>query len=291
MLDPDLLRTFLAFADTGSLARAAAIVGRSASAVTAQMQRLEEIVGEPMLATAGRGRVLSPAGEQFVIHARRILAAHREAWLSFKGAHADGQVSIGATQDFADGMLPALLRDFARTHARVRVNLRVGRSNELAKAFEEGTIDILLAMRFAPAADEVGVLREPMLWLCAREGLANTPIELPVAFLDPPCGFRAAGMAALDAAGRSYRIAATSSSLSGLRAAVRGGIAVTVRTPRLVDAGIVQAPSTYGLPDLPDAELSLRLRADAISPATDLAELLGDVLGVSKGPARAHRHK
>jgi DNA-binding transcriptional LysR family regulator len=288
-LDPERLRTFLAFADSGSLARAAAIMGRSASAVTAQMQRLEEIVGEPLLAAAGRGRVLSQAGEQLVIHARKILAAHREAWLSLKGARVDGKVSIGATQDFADSILPALLRDFARTHARVRLDLRVGRSMELAKAFEESAIDILLAMRLTRAADEVGVLREPMLWFCATEGLVTTPVELPIAFLDPPCGFRVAAMAALDAAGRSYRLAATSPSLSGLRAAVRGGIAVTVRTPRFIDAGIVRAPRSYGLPNLPEAEFSIRLRADATSPATDLAQLLVDILDVSRMPAAASK--
>jgi DNA-binding transcriptional LysR family regulator len=285
VIDPELLRTFLAFADTGSLARAAAIVGRSASAVTAQMQRLEEIVGEPLLSAAGRGRVLSPTGEQLVSHARKILAAHREAWLGLKGTRADGHVSIGATQDFADSMLPNLLRDFARTHARVRLDLRVGRTIELAKAFEEGVIDILLAMRLVPAADEVGLLREPMLWLSASEGLATTHVELPVAFLDPPCGFRHAAMAALDAAGRSYRIAATSPSLSGLRAAVRGGIAVTVRTARFLNAGIVTAPDAYGLPDLPEAEFSIRLRADAAGPAGDLAQLLGDVLDAPRSRA------
>src|SRR3954468_16930994 len=111
-IDPELLRTFLAFTDTGSLARAAGVVGRSASAVTAQMQRLEEIVGEPLLSAAGRGRVLSPAGEQLVIHARRILTAHREAWLTRKGARADGYLALGATYDFTDNTLPSLLRDF-----------------------------------------------------------------------------------------------------------------------------------------------------------------------------------
>ena len=91
--DPDLLRTFLAFVDGGSLARAASVVGRSPSAVTAQMQRLEEILGEPLLAPQGRGRELTPAGEDLVGHARRILAAHRDAWLSLKGARAEGRVS------------------------------------------------------------------------------------------------------------------------------------------------------------------------------------------------------
>jgi DNA-binding transcriptional LysR family regulator len=284
-IDPELLRTFLAFTDTGSLARAATAVGRSASAVTAQMQRLEEIVGEPLLSAAGRGRVLSPTGEQLVIHARRILTAHRDAWLSLKGARADGHVSIGATQDFADDTLPDLLRDFARTHSRVRVDLRIGRSVELGKGFEEGAIDVLLAMRQAPTLDEVGVLREPMRWLVAREGLAAMQDELPVALLDPPCGFRVTTIAALDKAKRPYRIAATSPSLSGLRAAVRAGIAVTVRTPRSMDARIGATPRSYSLPPLPDAEFSIRLRPDAATTAADLARLLCDALDVSRpGP-------
>ena len=130
-LDPDLLKTFLAFVDGGSLAQAASSVGRSPSAVTAQMQRLEEIVGEPLLVAQGRGRGLTPAGEDLVGHARRILAVHSEAWLALKGARAAGRVAIGTTQDFADSGLPELLRAFAASHPRVRIELRVGRSAEL----------------------------------------------------------------------------------------------------------------------------------------------------------------
>src|SRR5262249_48544465 len=232
LLDPELLRTFLAFVDGGSLARAAAIVGRSPSAITAQMQRLEDPVGEPLLAPAGRGRVLTPAGDDLVIHARRILDANREAWLSLKGARADGRLAVGATQDFAESVLPDLLRVFARTHARVRLELRIGRSAELSKAFDEGAVDVLIAMRLGAATNEVGIVREPMLWLRARQGLAVSEPELPLAVLDPPCGFRSAAIATLERAHRPYRIAASSATLSGLRAAVRGGIAITLRTAR-----------------------------------------------------------
>ncbi|RVM00498.1 LysR family transcriptional regulator, partial [Sinorhizobium meliloti] len=84
-IDPELLRTFLAFAEGGSLARAAMAVNRSPSAVTAQMQRLEALIGERLLAPAGRGRVLTPVGEELAAHARRILDAHRDAWLSLRG--------------------------------------------------------------------------------------------------------------------------------------------------------------------------------------------------------------
>lgn len=286
LIDPELFRTFLAFVDAGSLAQAAAVVGRSPSAVTAQMQRLEDVVGEPLLAPAGRGRVLTPAGEDLVIHARRILDANREAWLSLKGAKADGRVSVGATQDFADSVLPDLLRTFARTHARVRVELRVGRSVELTKAFDEGAIDVLVAMRHGPETNEIGLVREPMIWLGAARGLAVAEPELPLALLDPPCGFRTAAISALEKAHRPYRIAATSATLSGLRAAVRGGIAITLRTARWIGEDVVEVPSTFGLPELPEAEFSVRLRPDSDAPAMALADLLCDTLDAARPSAQ-----
>jgi DNA-binding transcriptional LysR family regulator len=168
-LDTDLLRTFVAFADSGSLARAAEAVGRTPSAITAQMQRLEAQIGAPLLEAAGRGRTLTPTGAELLVHARRILSAHRDALLSLKGARADGRIALGSTQDFADGALPDLLRVFAKTHPRIRFDLRIGRSNELSTAFDQGVIDIALTMRSQPLPDERAVLREPMVWLCASD--------------------------------------------------------------------------------------------------------------------------
>ncbi|TPL82453.1 LysR family transcriptional regulator [Mesorhizobium sp. B2-3-13] len=283
-LDPDLLRTFLAFVDSGSLARAAASVGRSPSAVTAQMQRLEEIVGELLLAPQGRGRGLTLAGEDLVGHARRILAVHREAWLALKGARAAGRVAIGTTQDFADSGLPDLLRAFASSHPRVRIELRVGRSAELAQALQAGSLDLAIVMRQTAAPDEVGVLCEPMIWLCSSKGLASRQEELPLALLDPYCGFREAALAALDAAGRHYRIAAGSASLAGLRTAVNAGVALTLRTSRFAHSGIVEAPRELGLPQVPMAEFAIRLRAGADASASDLAALLGANLALSGSP-------
>lgn len=282
LIDPELLRTFIAFVDGGSLARAAAIVGRSASAVTAQMQRLEEVVGEPLLAPAGRGRALTPAGEDLVIHARRILDAQREAWLSLRGARADGRITLAATQDFADADLPELLRAFARSHPRVRLELRIGRSAELTRAFDEGSVDVLLVMRGGAAPDEVTRLSEPMRWLGAREGLAVDGDELPLALLDPPCGFRTAALAALEAAGRRHRIVATSGSLAGLRAAVRAGIALTLRTARWMGDDLVDMRERLSLPAVPAADFTLRVRHGAEPAARDFAELLADGFGAAR---------
>lgn len=278
LIDPDLLRTFVAFVDSGSLSRAAAVVARSPSAVTAQMQRLEELVGEPLMAQSGRGRVLTAAGQDFVGHARRILEANREAWLSLKGARADGRVVLGATQDFSESVLPGLLRAFARSHPRVRLDLRIGRSAELVRTLDEGSADIVVTMRSDASPHEIGVVREPMLWLGAADGLAVSQADLPLALLDPPCGFRSAAIAALEAARMPYRVAATSASLSGLRTAVLAGLAITVRTARWAGGGVTDVADALQLPAVPEAAFSIGLRPEADRTARDLADLLCDTL-------------
>lgn len=274
---PDLLQTLVAFADTGTLARAADVVGRTPSAVTAQMQRLEQLVGIPLLEADGRRRVLTPAGEHLVGHARRILAANSEAWLSVSGLVTDGHIGVGLTQDLADSELPAILGQFARTHPRVRIDLRIGRTVELAEDLMSRRINVLVAVRRAVEHDEVAIIREPMHWLVAR----NTPAdiahdELPLALLDPPCSFRDAAMKALEAVGRSHRIAATSASLTGVFAAVRAGFAVTVRTSRWAAPGIVPAPPEFALPPLPDVEFSVRVHEQAGDAAQRLAAVIAE---------------
>jgi hypothetical protein len=133
-------------------------------------------------------------------------------------------------------------------------------------------------MRRIALEHEVGVLGEPMVWLCAAKGLAARHDDVPLALLDMPCNFREAAIGALDAAGRRYQIAATSASLAGLRAAVDAGIALTPRTLRSAHSGIVEAPRDMNLPALPLAEFAIRLRPQAARAARDLAQLLHDGL-------------
>jgi len=277
-LAPDLLKTLVAFADTGSLTRAAKAVGRTASAVTAHVQRLEADVGAPLLAPAGRGRTLTPAGEVLVQHARRILVAHRDAWLgvaSVAGAESGGHVALGLTQDFVDDRLTELLAVFARTRPGVRLEFRVGRSSALAAAITEGALDVAVAMRAYEGGQEVAVFSRPMCWLCVPDASWASFEELPIAALDAPCIYREAACAALDRVRRPYRLAATGASLSGVKAAVRAGIAVTVRTQQWADAEVRPAPMNSGLPKLHRvAETSVRVKLLAAPPALELAMML-----------------
>ena len=231
--DPDLLRSLVAFADAGTLARAGEAVGRTPSAITAQMQRLEEVAGLPLLEAEGRGRILTDAGRRLLVHARRILSANEEAWLDLHGATAAGRIAVGVTQDFARDALAGPLNQFARTHAACKIDVRVGRSSELLELMRGGDVDVTITMHGAKS-DALATFVEPMCWIVSRNGLAGAYDEVPLAVLDAPCGFRDAAISALERAGRPYRLAATSPSLSGLHPALFAGLALTVRTRRLM---------------------------------------------------------
>ena len=68
--DLDVLRSFVTGIELGSFAQAADRLGRSTSAISAQLKKLEEQAGAPVLRKSGRGLVLTPAGEALLAYAR-----------------------------------------------------------------------------------------------------------------------------------------------------------------------------------------------------------------------------
>lgn len=278
MLDPTLLRTFLAFVESGTLARAAATVGRSPSAVTSQMKALESQIGEPLTKPLGRRLELTRAGHDLVGHARRILAAHNEALLSIVGARKDGAVAIGTTQDFVNSDLPRLLAVFARTHPRVRLDLRIGRSHELDLLLRQGALDLTVSAKPNINGEELVSWREDTVWLVGEDGIVADDPVVPIALLDAPCSFRTLALGALECSKRQYRIAATSQSLAGLLAMTRAGLAVTLRTPRSLTAGVRIAPKELLLPHTQPITFGITQRAGVSKAAETLAGLLAEHL-------------
>jgi DNA-binding transcriptional LysR family regulator len=146
---------------------------------------------------------------------------------------------------------------------------------------KDGSVDVIISMRQAVTSNELAIIVEPMCWLMARDGLVGPSDEIPLAVLDPPCGFRDAALQALEKLDKPYRLSATSPSLSGVRAAVRAGIAVTVRTARWMGRDIVEAPTHLRLPTLPNAEFSIRVRQGSDDATFRLADVLAEGLAVN----------
>ncbi|MFY7941454.1 MAG: LysR substrate-binding domain-containing protein [Burkholderiaceae bacterium] len=261
--DLDVLRTLSTGIELGSFAKAAERLGRSTSAVSAQLKKLEDQVGEPVLRKQGRGMVLTPTGEVLLGYAQRLLALNDEAASAVREVELQGEVRLGMQEDFSDSLLRGVLGSFARAHPRVRVQARLARNAELLQQIERGKLDLALAWDVGTSTPHAQrVARLPLQWAGSAETpfeMASWPAPLPLAALDAPCLMRSAAIAALDKAHIPWRIAFNSSSLAGVWAAVRAGLGVTV----LPSAGLpAHLQMVHGLPALPHVGLDLH-RAEA----------------------------
>ncbi|WP_395316752.1 LysR substrate-binding domain-containing protein [Variovorax sp. UC74_104] len=299
MFDLDVLRTFSTGIALGSFARAADKLGRSTSAVSAQLKKLESQAGTALFRKAGRGLELTDAGETLLAYAHRLLELNEEAGAAMRGVDLQGAVRLGLQEDFGETLLPAVLGRFARAHPKVRIEACVARSAELRERLELGQLDLALAwdagdQPLSPYAERVA--RMPLLWIgprvpervdapwwterehrsagATRQGKSREP--LPLIMLDAPCPLREIVIAALDRAGVPWRRAFGSASLSALWAAASAGLGLTVRTPFGLPPHVsVLDRSVLSLPALPQISLVLyRAQAHPEAPASRLAALL-----------------
>ena len=262
-LDMDALRSFVAGMDAGSFARAAERLGRSTSAVSAQLKKLEEQAGVTLVRKSGRGLTLTDGGEALLSYARRLLNLNDEAVSAVRGVELKGWVRLGLQEDFGETVLPQVLGRFARAHPKVRIEGRIARNNELTDKVASGHLDLALTWDDGAAYPTVErFAMVPLCWLGASGGesvwRADGGEPLPLVALEAPCLLRTIACEHLDRKGIAWRVAFVSPSLSGLWAATAAGLGIALRTPvgrpkavRVLDA------MAHGLPELPALGLML----------------------------------
>jgi DNA-binding transcriptional LysR family regulator len=276
VLEPELLQTFVAIAETGRFTEAARRVGRTQSAVSMQIKRLEQTVGRPLFVRDGRVMQLSSDGELLLGHARRILRAHTEALTAFQPTELSGTVTIGSPDEYAVAFLPRILRSFARTHPQVLVNVVCEPSRSLLPKLASGEIDICLFTEGTEGTQEDGMndtvlMREPVVWAaCADEDFSSDPV--PLALFHPPCRFRSWAIGALADAGRGYRVNYSSVSFAGIETAVRAGLAVAAIPRSNVSEGLRILGEAERFPPLPEYALAMRRAKTATSCIHDRLE-------------------
>lgn len=290
-LDMDVLRTLLIAVDAGSFTKAAVRIGRSQSAVSLQMDKLERQVGRPLFQPRrGRGDgglKLTETGQTVLDYARRILELNDEAVATARSGGTEGTVRLGITQDLAETWLPVALARFARAYPGILVETTVGRGTALLHALDQDTLDIVLVFSKPGAAGERGDSRWraalPITWIGPVDWRLRPGQVIPLVVFEPPCLFRNAAEVALEAAGLSSRIVFQSPSLAGLWSAVSAGLGITIRTPLLIPSGLsALKPKPSGLPALPKVEFAMHVaRTSTGAGPSHIAEVLVDTLEAS----------
>ncbi len=253
-IHPDLLQTYAAVSEAGSFTGAARRLGIQQSTVSQHIKRLEEATGRRLLDRDTHRVSITPEGEMMLDHARSVLEAHERMSRFLSGVPLRGRLRFGASEDFVLSALPDVLATFARRHPEVDIELTAGLSENLYGAFEAGRLDFLFVQRRLGERRGMVVWREPIVWVARPDYRVQADAPLPLLLYPPPSITRGLAVEALERAGRTWRVAFTSASLSGLSAAARAGIGLMPHSARLIPPGLVVLPAAAGLPQLPDLE-------------------------------------
>ena len=273
MLDLQLLQTFALVADSGSMTRAATRLGRTQASVSLQISRLEAQLGGPLFTRAPRGVRLTDKGELLLPQARRLLRLSDEILAGLSDEGLEGEVRLGAPEDFATTHLPEILAAFSKAHPRVALQVTCELTMGLLEMIRDGRLDLALVKR-EPMGPDLGVRvwREPLVWVAASPDQIAPDQPAPLVVAPSPCVYRRRAIRALEQARRSWRVTYTSPSLAGQHAALRAGLGLSVLPREMAPRDLVTLGPDSGLPALEDTEIALMKAPGSLSRA---AERLG----------------
>ncbi len=274
--DIDILRAVIAATDLGSFARAGIHLGRTQSAISMQLKKLEQQTGTQLFVRKGRKLVPNEAGEELIAYARRIVALNDEAALKVGAEVSSAVVRLGLPQDFFNDIIPVVLSEFSKRHPDVNVEIRAGLNHTLQTEIRAGRLDVVLSFcedHLTYDGELLGKL--PMRWLAHQDYSANKFSDsVPLVLFDHPCLFRKAALSSLEKNERRWRASVTTPNLLFVWSALRSGLGIGVRTEYGLPEDIhCLDPKLNGLPILPSLAVRL-LRSDSVTEATENLHLI-----------------
>lgn len=257
-IDTVALQCFLAVVEYGNITKAAMRVGRTQSAISQQMAKLEAMLGKHLF-YRGRNFSLTPEGEVFLGYARQIFALHREAIDRFREPELEGEFRFGMPEDFASVYLSEILVEFSRIHPRIFVNVECDLTLRLFERFKKKELDMVLLKMNRPedVPHSVDIFSEKLEWVCDSSLILDKQNKiLPLVLSPQPCVYRARALKALEVANIKWRVVFSSPSYAGTMAAVKAGLGITV-LPRTMIPEQLNVLDNIGLPELDDTHVCL----------------------------------
>lgn len=272
-LDTVTLQCFLAVADTGSFTKAADKVGRTQSAISQQIAKLEHIT-ETSLINRGKTFSLTTDGELFLGYARKIFELHREALDRFKEPELAGEIRFGLPEDFATMVLSDVLVDFSRLHPRVTLNVECDLTLNIFNRFTQGKSDLVLLKTHQPETllKAVNIWSEAVEWIGKPDFFSSMDRNsiIPLVLSPQPCVYRENVIQTLEKAGIRWRLVYSSPSYAGRMAAVKAGLGLSAIQRTMIPSYLESIENPI-LPKLNNIHISL-LKKEGANKAIESLE-------------------
>lgn len=260
-LDSDLLRTFVAVAEAGSVTEGAARIHRSQSATSLQIKRLETILSQPVFDRHGRGVILSDTGRKLFPVAQEVTARLDAAQKELSQNSISGKMRLGLPDDHGRTKLAEIVATFTRHHPKVELDVTCALSTSFPEDLKRGLLDLAIYEVESPSRHEEVIFEDPTCWVSSTHRDFRADECLPVALFDHACWWRDAAVASLQARGKPYRVVYSSQSVSGVIAAVEAGVAVGLLARSSLHAGLSVINEALGFADTPASKLVMASNA------------------------------
>jgi DNA-binding transcriptional LysR family regulator len=276
VLDPRLLRTFVAVVDAASFTMAADHLHSTQSTVSQHLARLEAAVGQALIDRTARPIALTPAGERLIGYARRLLALQAEAQTLLADPAGTTTIRIGVPDDIVTAAMSRQFARFAERHRQIRLDVTTGLSRDLSKRFRAGEFDIVVVKAPLADADACASFAEPLAWFEAANRHDPWPDPVPLVTFPPGGLYRDLMIDRIERDQRRWYIAFTGNSLGSVLSAIEAGLGISVLPISTTAAHAVRASAVFPA----EAALLVSIYAwDVQGPTAELVETMIAVLG------------
>jgi DNA-binding transcriptional LysR family regulator len=257
-LPMDLLRAFVSVAQLNSFTKAGEILGRSQPAVSLKIQRLEELIDEPLLTRNGKSLDLTDAGESLYDYASQILALNDLAISQITKSTISGRIRLGIPSEFATALLPKIVSRFAKAYPNVTLEVNCELSKKLLSKEGKANHELILALEDNPSKTASDLLKtDDLVWVASRDHNAQKVSIVPLIAAAEGCIYRHRAIKILDHHQQPWQIVYTIPDLTGIQHAIEEGLGVTVLARSTVPENLKILSPSARFPDLGEVGISL----------------------------------
>lgn len=275
-IDIDLLRSFLSIYEAGSFSHASDKLGRTQSAISQQIKKLEDILGYKVFLRTNRSVSLTTEGEVLLPYAQRMINMNDEVFARISQPDISGTVKLGAPEAFATHHLPEALVQFSKSHPSVGLEVECDVSQNLIEKLERGDLDLILIKRDEKTSIYGNkVWKEHLSWAGIEKRDFSEETMVPLVLSPIPCIYRNKIIKTLDDKKIKWNAVFTSGSMASRIAAARAGLGITAIPQEMLSQtrGLQSLNEGCGLPPLPSIEVDLIQNEEKM---TDAAKRLAE---------------
>lgn len=266
----DLLRALVSVVDMRSFTKAANLLGVTQPAVSAQIKRLQFLLGNDLFKRGAQGIELTSQGELVVGYARRMLSINDQiVHLAAGGPRAELTVRVGTPSDFVASILPDTFARVREVWPYVHFSVRTDFTEPLMRDLRNGDLDLYVGLSMNAPFDARHSWPQEVVWVRGETTKLDRDRPVPLVTYGESCVYHRLVAAALKSAGLEWESVFTGPSVTSLDSAVTAGLGVmAILRRRAVETGMMiweDAP----LPKLPDLYCGVYVREGGARAAYD----------------------